>query len=280
MQRRYESENIPIEVLRSFVTILDTGSFTKAATVLGLTQSAISAQVKRLQRLLGDELFVRGVTNITLTDRGNFASERARRILALNDELISKSTGIRLGLPTLHGGSLLRAILQRCKRAGLDVHFYCDSIPTLRKRFEAGQLDIILDLSSDPWPDAEASWTDPVAWVSAQDLALSPVLPFVSWPGSPLQDIALRALNQSSLRYEVAVVASDLPSQLEAVTAGLGCAVVPVRGVPKDLKIRRDHFLPKLSPMHVGIRFNRDLDGPEMNAVIACLKAGAEPAGE
>src|SRR5882757_4219858 len=140
MQRRHESENIPTEILRSFITILDTGSFTKAATVLGLTQSAISAQVKRLQRLLGDELFVRGVANVTLTERGKFASERARRILALNDELISKSTGIRIGLPTLHGGSLLRGILQHCKKAGLDVHFYCDCVPTLRKRFEAGQV--------------------------------------------------------------------------------------------------------------------------------------------
>jgi DNA-binding transcriptional LysR family regulator len=60
VQRRYEGKNIPIEVLRAFVTVVDSGSFTKAGDLLGLSQAAISAQIARLRRILHGQLFERG----------------------------------------------------------------------------------------------------------------------------------------------------------------------------------------------------------------------------
>ena len=60
MQKRYESKNIPIEILRSFVTVVETGSYTKAGELLNLSQAAVSAQIARLRRILRGELFTRG----------------------------------------------------------------------------------------------------------------------------------------------------------------------------------------------------------------------------
>jgi hypothetical protein len=60
MHRRHFEKNIPTEVIRAFITILDMGSFTKAAEHLDLTQPAISAQIKRLERILGGEVFQPG----------------------------------------------------------------------------------------------------------------------------------------------------------------------------------------------------------------------------
>ncbi len=88
MHRRHEPNNVPIETLRSFVTILDTGSFTKAAMLLRLTQPAISAQMKRMQMLIGEDLFLKGSSGIALTERGELISKYARRVLVLNDQIL------------------------------------------------------------------------------------------------------------------------------------------------------------------------------------------------
>src|SRR6202050_3106294 len=89
MHRRYAKKNIPIELLRALVTIVDTGSYTKAADALDLTQSAISSQIARLGRLLGGSIFAKGQGNMTPTKRGLLVLQYARRLLAMNDELLT-----------------------------------------------------------------------------------------------------------------------------------------------------------------------------------------------
>ena len=91
MQRRHEADNIPIELLRSFVVIQELGSFTKAAETLFLTQPAISAQMKRLQRLVGGEVFIRSGFGISLSEKGKIINRYARGILAMNDQIMSLS---------------------------------------------------------------------------------------------------------------------------------------------------------------------------------------------
>ncbi len=60
--------NIPTELLRTLVTLVELRSFTKAAHALGMTQPAVSAQIKRLQVLLGGELL--DTTSSAWQDRG------------------------------------------------------------------------------------------------------------------------------------------------------------------------------------------------------------------
>src|SRR5262249_42113749 len=62
--------NIPTELLRTFVAVVDLRSFTRAAQSLGITQPAVSAQVKRLQQLLGGELLDKSAPGVLLTAMG------------------------------------------------------------------------------------------------------------------------------------------------------------------------------------------------------------------
>jgi len=89
MHRRYDSKHIPIELLRTFVAIADLGNFTKAAQELELTQPAISAQMKRLQQLMGGEIFVKSPTGFSVSAKGTMLEVYARRILALNDQIMA-----------------------------------------------------------------------------------------------------------------------------------------------------------------------------------------------
>jgi len=64
------AEIIDIELLRTFVTVVDTQSFTRSADRLLRTQSAISMQIKRLEQSVGKELFDRSTRRMKLTREG------------------------------------------------------------------------------------------------------------------------------------------------------------------------------------------------------------------
>src|SRR5450830_1432144 len=80
--------NIPTDLLRTLVAVVDLRSFTKAAASLGVTQPAVSAQIKRLQFLLGGDLFDRSIQGISLTPQGEMVVSYARRLLSINDQIV------------------------------------------------------------------------------------------------------------------------------------------------------------------------------------------------
>src|SRR5215470_5835246 len=80
--------NIPTELLRTLVAVVDLRSFTKDAQALGVTQPAVSAQIKRLQVLLGGDLFDKSAPGVTLTEKGEVVVNYARRLLSINDQIL------------------------------------------------------------------------------------------------------------------------------------------------------------------------------------------------
>ena len=79
MHRRYLHINIPTEIVRTIVVISETGSFSKAGEKLGLSQPAISAQVKRLQILVGGNIFEKVTGGVSLTPKGKLVLSQARK---------------------------------------------------------------------------------------------------------------------------------------------------------------------------------------------------------
>ena len=70
--------NIPTELLRTLIAVVDLRSFTKAAHLLGITQPAVSAQIKRLQSLLGSDLLDKSAPGVSLTPMGETIVNHAR----------------------------------------------------------------------------------------------------------------------------------------------------------------------------------------------------------
>ncbi|WP_406000525.1 LysR family transcriptional regulator [Streptomyces sp. NBC_00829] len=80
-------------LLRAFVAVADELHFTRAATRLFVAQQALSRDVRRLERELGAELFVRTTRQVTLTGDGERLLPYARRVLQAQDELLSAASG-------------------------------------------------------------------------------------------------------------------------------------------------------------------------------------------
>src|ERR1700676_3413111 len=109
--------NIPSDLLRTFVAIYQLGSFTKAAHLFELTQPAVSAHMKKLESLIGADLIERNVAGVNLTACGEEVLKYARRILLINDQIVSSASVqralpvIRLGIPNIFAAFKLKRIL-------------------------------------------------------------------------------------------------------------------------------------------------------------------------
>jgi DNA-binding transcriptional LysR family regulator len=105
--------NIPTDLLRTLIAVVDLRSFTKAAQSLGVTQPAVSAQIRRLQSILGADVFDRTASGVSLTPQGEAVIGYARRMLAINDQMLNIAEPkpdvrrIRIGLPGDLSGPLL-----------------------------------------------------------------------------------------------------------------------------------------------------------------------------
>jgi DNA-binding transcriptional LysR family regulator len=255
MHRRYAKKNIPIELLRALVTIVDTGSYTKAADALDLTQSAISSQIARLGRLLGGSIFAKGQGNMTPTKRGVLVLQYSRRMLAMNDELLtfagpnSAPRHLVIGLPSWLGHQRLIDIFERCSAspAGEQVSYRCDRVERLLGDINVGSIDVAyLCNVINPPRIAIAEWSEQTVWVKSPKLVLCPgaPMPLISWPGTTGDRVAVELLEDSGMHFFVAFSAPEFSARLAAVAAGLGVLTMQARNVIPGIEVVRDGLPP------------------------------------
>ncbi len=270
MHRRHEKRNIPIELLRALVTIVESGSFTRAADALDLTQPAVSAQIARLGQLLGGNIFAKGSGNMMLTDRGAMILQSARRLIAINDELLAlagPNAGPRrfmIGFPVWLGHQRHMEIFARCSASAPNEHvgFRCDRTERLIGDLDTGALDVAYLCSTiGPQRDAVARWTEQLVWVKSPRLKLSPGgrIPLIGWPGTAGDRVAGKLLRESGMHFFVSFSAPDYSARLSGVIAGLGVMAVPAQVVTAEMEIIREG-LPKLPENKSGIFARVGLD--------------------
>ena len=250
---RRQNVNIPIEVIRTAVAIAETGSLSKAGERLGLSQPAISSQVKRLQSLVGGSLFVRTANGTTTTELGKLALQQARRILEANDQLLrlgGNNLGprpVRLGLSAV----LLDEFLEHQAAKDLaDVFIYTDHSTAIGRGLVDGYVDVACMFENERLePDVEHTvvneYEEAVVWVRSRDFVLSPgaPIPILAFPGD---DRMIPTLTKHGLAYKIVFNSPDFHARMRAVKAGLGLTSAPRRVVPGDLVITNDYYLPPL----------------------------------
>jgi len=258
--------NISTELLRALVAVVERGSFTKAAIALGVTQPAVSAQIKRLQVLLGCEVFDRSSHDIKLTPQGEIVVSYARRLLSLNDQIVHIGGAgprpelvIRVGTPSDFVASRLPNTLASFRERWPDVRFIVRTshLDTLVRELHSGALDLFIGLSMNRPHDARHAWAQEIIWARGltTDIDLNRPVPLVSY-GDPCvyHQIAVQALKNAGLDWEDVFTGPSMTSLTGAVIAGLG--VMPMirqRANGPDLLIWEDGPLPKLPELHSGI---------------------------
>ena len=276
---------IPTDLLRTFVAICEVGSFTKVAHLFGLTQPAVSSHMRRLESMVGGDLLQKSLSGVTLTDYGVEVLRQARRILAINDQIVGgvglqpSTQAVRIGIPNLYADKLA-GILRECGRAAdpARVQVRCDHSSGLLRSIRAAHLDLAFVLGSEEEMNgALAAWPEPVAWVRAPDFSLQPgaAVPLVSSPNLlPPDRIAMAALEAANRRYEVVFTAFDTMARRAAAEAGLGYCPTPRTAAMAmaPLVIEGAGVLPELPNVTKGIVARDDLDTKALAPVIAAFE--------
>ena len=151
---------IDVDQLRTFIAIVETGSFTKAAEVVHKTQSAVSMQMKRLEERLDRPIFARDGRASKLTEDGERLLDYARRIVKLNVEALAafddaELTGrVRLGVPDDYADRYLPEIMARFSRAypGVELTVMCEPSVELVERIDANELDLAIITNCESQP--------------------------------------------------------------------------------------------------------------------------------
>lgn len=238
-------------LLRSFVTVAQEGSFTRAATRLHLTQSAVSAHLRRLEEQAGSPLVTRTTRALSLTPSGEVLLGYARAILALNrdaHERLHRSAAngtVRIGLSDDFAQprvmKRLHAFGLRHPSLALDLTV---GIPgTLLHAMDRGELDFVMAGRCHDDRPGRALWREPLVWTAASWLTIDPALPLplaVFPEPCPYREAALAALAHAGFEYRIAVVCPSSGGVHAAVQAGLGVTPMPKSRVDETLAVVHD----------------------------------------
>ncbi|MEP1518668.1 LysR family transcriptional regulator [Ascidiaceihabitans sp.] len=256
--------NLDITTLRSFVAVADSGGVTRAAGFLHLTQSAVSMQLKRLEEMLGLELLDRSGRTIALTASGEQLLVYARRMIALNDEVITRLTDqafegeITLGVPHDIVYPAIPRVLKQFHAAfpRVKVQLISSYTRALKRDFGQGTCDLILTTETTIDAGGELLCTKPLCWIGAPDGS--------AWRQRPLRlafgrqctfrPKVVERLDTAGLEWEL-MVETESDRTIEATVAADLAVHAMIEGTepPHLEKIDHNESLPELPAQHINL---------------------------
>lgn len=252
---------IDSQQLRSFVAVVELGSVSRAAEAVHLTQSAVSAQIKRLEQRLGCRVLARTTRSVRPTPQGEILMGYARSILSLNEQATLRLGATRPAQGTVRIGCsegfsiewLFRtATAFRERYPEIELQLTSGISIELTELVRRGSLDIVVGAHCGKPVAGEVLWREQLAWAFSDRESLDPLRPiplaFLTEP-CPFRDAALSALSHHGQAWRIVLTSPSGACLLEAAAAGL--ATTPA--VPSVMKsglraIPCGRLLPELPP--------------------------------
>jgi DNA-binding transcriptional LysR family regulator len=254
---------LDLELLKTFVCVVDEGSFTRAAERVHRTQSTVSQQVRKLEEVVGHTLLLRDRTgqNISVTEHGELLIHYARRLLALSSEAVQALASdldleiLRIGVPEDFDARRMAVILAGFNRARPEARLETVSgmSTDLKQKLSAGALDIALVKREPDSGPCWAAWPEVLVWVKGAGVdSANGVLPLALFPqGCIYRQRAIRLLDVAQRPWRVAFGSHSLTGIQAAVASGLGVSVLPASAVLPEHSVCTD--LPELPPTELAL---------------------------
>ncbi|MCC8941235.1 LysR family transcriptional regulator [Bradyrhizobium sp. Arg68] len=224
-------------LLRTFQAVAQEANFTKAAHRLNLTQSAVSAHVRRLEAQAGKPLFARNTRSVVLTAEGEALLGYARAILRLNEDARLSLSGKRRGIHLRVGASddfmsgWLPRVLKQFQNShlGLTLEVRVANTALLLAGLDRGELDLVVCGRCQGDQTGQLLWREPLVWAYAKGAAPDATAPLslALFPEPcPYRDAALAVLAASGRETRIAVVSPSVGGLRAAAAAEI--AVTPL----------------------------------------------------
>jgi DNA-binding transcriptional LysR family regulator len=258
--------NLPTDLLRTFITAIDLGGYTRAAEVLGRSQPAVSLQMQRLETLLGNKLIIQSGREMKLTEDGKALAVIARQMLRLNDMAVGQferarvHDAVRVGLPIDFAVSELQRGLSSYARTSeaVRMEIHCDLSRILLERLHRDEIDMAIALF--PGGDQQylvQQWQEQPAWVASRNVTIArdePV-PLVTHPeGCEYRNRMTAALASRRRDWRIAYSSPGIGGVPGGVLGGLGGAGgAESRWLAVMVVVGDSDGFPQLEPLHIGL---------------------------
>jgi DNA-binding transcriptional LysR family regulator len=282
--------HLDVDQLKTFLAIVDSGSFTKAADEVNKTQSAVSMQMKRLEEQLGRPLFSKDGRGTKFTRDGERLMDYARRIVALSDEAVSAFTKpditgtIRFGTPDDYAEFFLPVILGRFARTHpqVTVDVECVQSSELTERTQRGEIDIAVVTFGNNSGGPDVIRQEELVWATSERHSVhnNSVLPVaVSPQGCSWRNLMIEQLNQMNRPYRVAYSSPNASTINTTVLQGLAVATMPEICLRPGMRVltEADGF-PKLGTFDIGMIFKPGRKNPAVEALAKHVREGLQSA--
>ncbi len=277
--------NLDITALRSFVAIAETGGVTRAAGLLNLTQSAVSMQIKRLEESLDLKLLERVGRQVELSPTGEQLLSYARRMVALNDEIMTKLTDkgfegvVSLGVPHDIVYPVVSKVLQqfRAQFPNVQVDLRASFTRELQEGLSRGEFDLILTTEEGLMPTGETISRAKMSWTGAEN--------GIIWRQRPLKlgfsrrcmfrPLVQKVLDREGIAWEMALE-TDSDRTIEAsFGADLAvCVVIEGTEPPHMVPIHHGGALPDLPESLINMYGAEQAQSQIVSALAELLRQG------
>ncbi|CAN7440787.1 LysR substrate-binding domain-containing protein [Mesorhizobium sp. LjNodule214] len=272
------------DLLKTFLAFVDGGSLGQAASVVGRSPSAVTAQMQRLEEIVGEPLLLAQGRGRGLTPAGEDLVGHARRILAVHTEAWLALKGARAdgrvaigttqdfadsGLP-----ELLRAFAASHPRVRIELRVGRSA--ELAQALQAGLLDLAITMRQAQAPDEIGVLREPMLWLCSQKglAAREEEIPLALLdPHCGFREAALAALDAAGRRYRIAAGSASLAGLRTAVNAGVALTLRTARFAHSGIvEAPRSLGLPPVPSAEFAIRLRQGADLPARD--LAALLSG------
>lgn len=275
--------DLEIDLLRAFVAVVETGSFTAAAEMVGRSQSAVSQKVLRLEEILERRVFHRTSRSLSLTRDGERLLAAARRLLEFNDSLLRElrepdaAGTLRLGISEDFIPSQLPKLLARFGRIypGVHLELMTGLSCQLLDAYDGGRLDAVIAKKDGSAQRGRVIWREPLVWMAAADYQVDmaqPVRLVMLPPPCTYRELMISTLDGIRRDWVAACTASSLMGIQAAVAGGLGVTVLGRSFVQPHMQILRspDHW-PVLPMTEIVVLGEEGTAAPLVRPLVAFL---------
>ncbi|MDH4612409.1 LysR family transcriptional regulator [Pseudomonas sp. BN102] len=262
-----QTGDVEIDLLRAFIAVAETGSFTAAAEVISRSQSAVSQKVIRLEEALGVRVFERTSRALTLTPTGERLLVGARKMMVHFEDFVREFREpatvnvLRLGFSENLVPTQLPKLLSRFTQLYPDIQLELTTglSSDLLADYEAGRLDVVIAKrkTSTTAQRGRIIWREPLVWIAAKDYEIEasrPVRLVMMRPPCAYRAIMIEALASVRREWTSACVASSLIGVQAAVVGGLGITALGTSFLQEGMRIvEPSEKLPTLSTTEVAV---------------------------
>ena len=267
---------LDLDLLQTLVAIAETGNFSAAGAAVGRTPSAISMQVRKVEDLLGRAVFVRDSRSVALTGDGEVLLEHARRMLALNRQVVAQFIQpdlrgvVRMGAPDDAAERFLPEMLRRFAETHpcVTVDVTVDGSARMIAMQREGRLDVTLVTCEAGGDDGEAEilFREQLVWAACAGgvAAEREPLPVSVWEeGCVWRKAGIEGLDRQGRAWREAFKSAHISGQRAAILADLAVAPIPASSLGgRIVEAASRHGLPPLPEYALGMLVAKDPPAP------------------